>query len=119
MSHPERVVGTLSHIGEAADAVLAPQASELFPSRSQDFVRIGLMPDIENDFVPGRGVHVVQGDNDFHRTQARSQVPRIGRTYLYYIVANLRTELFEFCAVKGFEVPGGADPVEQRSVHRL
>ena len=94
MSHSECVVGALCHIGEPADAVFAPQAPELFPSRSQDFVRIGLMSDVEDELVLWRGVHVVQCDYDFHRAQARSQVPGIGRTYLYYIVANLRAELF-------------------------
>lgn len=57
---------------------------------------IGLVADVEDDLVLGRIVHGMQGDDEFHRTQAGPEMPRILRTALHHILPDLRTKFPEF-----------------------
>ena len=96
MARAESVVGTLGHLRKAAGTVLGTQTAERLPPAGQDFMGIGLVSHVEDDLVLRRVEDVMIPDNEFHRTQARTQVARALRAALHHIVTDLRTEGAEF-----------------------
>ncbi len=95
MPGPKSVVRTLVPLGEAADPVPGPVLPEGVAPSGQDFMGIGLVADVEDDLVLGRVVHGMQGDDEFHRPQAGSEMPRILRAARHHILPDLRTKLPE------------------------
>lgn len=80
MSAAESIVRTLGHTREAADTAQLAIGPKRLAAPGNDFMGIGLMPHVPHDFIVRSIEYVVQSDGKLHRSQARSQVSRIGRT---------------------------------------
>ena len=77
MTCPERIVQTLPHLRETAQAAQLAVRAETVPPTRNDFVRIGLMPHVPYQFVIRRIQHIVQRHSQFDHAQTRPQVARV------------------------------------------
>lgn len=75
MRRAERIVLTLAALGKAAETAALSQGTDTIAPPGQNLVWIGLMADIEDQFVV-RGVkHVMDRSGQFHDAQTRAQMP--------------------------------------------
>ena len=77
MASPEAVIHTFCPFGEAAKPPILTQGGELGQPAGKEFMDIGLMPHIPDDFIPGHGKHFVKSHGEFHHPQIRGQMPAI------------------------------------------
>ncbi len=74
MGGAERVVFALGAFGETRQPAALAQGADAVAAVGQDFMRIGLMPDVPDQPVGGCVEHIVQGDGKFDDAEARAQV---------------------------------------------
>ena len=60
---------------ESGDAPPFADGFQLFAPSSEDFVRVGLMPDIPDDPVIGRLISAMQRDGEFNRAEVGGEMP--------------------------------------------
>ena len=64
MSRAERIVFALRPFREAGKSAALSQRPDAAASPGQDFVRIGLMPDVPDQAVLRRVEHIMKGDGE-------------------------------------------------------
>ena len=116
MGRAEGVVLALSPLGEAGQAAALAQGADAVAAAGQELVGVGLVADVPDQDVAGRGVDGVQGHGELHHGQAAAQVP----ARLAHGVDHLRTRLVGQLAQLGdgeaAEVGRELDGVEERGV---
>ena len=113
MSGSESVEGAFLNAGESAYSLSRSLGAEGFPAACQNLVGIGLMPHVEDYLVIWGIEDVVRTHNQFHASQARSQMPRVPGAYFYHILADFGAKLSELSLVKSPEVCGTVDSVQE------
>jgi hypothetical protein len=99
-------------LGKPGDAASRPKPrEELSPSR-QYFVRVGLMPHVEDDPILGRREHLEQSDGKLHHAKARGQMTSSLRYGIDDKFPNLRRQLFERLDGQWFYVIWSLDGLE-------
>ena len=63
------VVGTFLPLGKTAEALVLTQGVKPVPPTGQQFMGIGLMAHIPDDFVIRRIKDIMQGDGKFHHSE--------------------------------------------------
>ena len=74
MRRAEAIVFAFRALGETGQASALPQCSDPVPPSGQDFVRVGLVPDVPNQLVVGRVEYIMQCNGEFDDTQARAKM---------------------------------------------
>ncbi len=72
---------------------MLPKAGKVGSAAGKDFMGIRLMPDVPNHPVLGRVEDIVNGDGEFHGTQARRQVSAGARYHFNNQVADFSGKL--------------------------
>ncbi len=112
----ERIVLALHPPGETAQArALAKGADALAPS-GQDLVRIGLVPDVPDQFVAGRVEHIVERDRQLDDPQPRAEMPAGHRHRRDHLLAKLVGQLRQLVLAERAQVGGQAHRVEKRGI---
>ena len=112
MSAAESIVRTLGHTREAADTAQLAIGPKRLAAPGNDFMGIGLMPHVPHDFIVRSIEYVVQSDGKLHRSQARSQVSRIGRTLFDDVLTQFVAILTQVRARQLLQVIGRINPIE-------
>jgi hypothetical protein len=86
---------------------------------SQQFVGIGLMADIPDDFILGNIEDIMQGDGQFHGTQARCEVPSGSGDHIDDAASDLCGKPRELLSGQYFEIFRGLNGFEQTHVNFL
>ena len=66
----ENVVLALAELRKSRDPVFLPQRGKRFLTPRQDLVRIGLVPDVEHQFVVRAVEYIMHRDNQIDRAEA-------------------------------------------------
>ena len=74
MPRGEGVERALAGVEEGRDPALLPQGVHPGPAPGEQLVRVGLMPDVEDQVVLGRVEDPVEGDDELHRAQRGAEV---------------------------------------------
>jgi len=73
----EGVAAAFRRLRETGNAAEGSQPVEFLPASAQDLMRVGLMADIPDDFVFGRGKGQKQGHRQFNRSQIAGKVAAV------------------------------------------
>ena len=112
MASAKTVVFTLQAAKETTQSVLATQAVHGFPSTGEDFMRVGLVPDVPYQPVFRCIENPVQRDGQFHGTQACRQVPAGAGDRFNQELAQFGGELDELGILQTMQVGRGIYLVE-------
>ena len=104
MAGAEAVVLALRAAGETAESVFGAVLAELLPAAGKNLVGVGLMPDVEYDFVFGAVEHIMEADYQFHCAQAGCQMAGIDRTAFDYVGTQFRAQLLQLSEVEATEI---------------
>ena len=74
MTGGKGVVRTFAAFGESGNSAVPPQALKLSRPSGDEFVGIRLVPHVPDHLVLGGVKDIVDGDGQFHRPEAGSQV---------------------------------------------
>ena len=91
MSHSECIIFAFRTFRESADAVLGAVESECLPTACDDLMGIGLMADVKDDLVLRCVVNIVESDNQFNSSEARSKVTGVDSTTFNHVLTDLLT----------------------------
>ena len=75
MGGAKRIVFAFSAPGEARQTSGLSQGADAVASPGENFMWIGLMPDVPDDAVARRVEHIMQGDRKLDHTEPGPQVP--------------------------------------------
>ena len=79
MGGAERIIFALRPLGEAGQAAPLAQSANAVAPPGQDFVRIGLVPDVPDDAVARRIENLMQGQGEFDDAEPGAQMPASNR----------------------------------------
>ncbi len=103
---------------EAADSAGAANGAKTPFAPGQQLVDVGLVADIPNEFVPGRGEHVVQRQRQLHHSEVRPQVAAVFGQHRDQFMPDFLGQLLELFQRQFFDVDRVVNHVEI-SVHNL
>ena len=116
MPHAKGVVFAFSPLREARQTILAANAVHTLATTSEDFVGIGLMPDIPHQAVVGSIEHIVQSNGEFKNSKAGTKVPA-GLPYgPQQECAQLPCQLSQLVLCQLTQLCGSVNPVQKRRV---
>ena len=95
MTGSKCIIFAFRTLRESADSVLHPVLAEGLATTGDDLVGIGLMSDIEDNFVLWGIVNIMKAHHQLYCTEARSKVPRIHGAAFYHILPEFLAELPE------------------------
>jgi hypothetical protein len=79
MTGDESVIPGLARLREAGESLKLSEGRKGLPASCQDFMRIALMANVENESVPRGVIYAVNGDGQLHRSEIGGKVPaRLG-----------------------------------------
>ena len=87
------VVGALRTAGKSRDAAFLAQMGKPRAPAREKLVRIGLMAHVEQELVFGQVKHAMRGEDDFDRSQGRSQVAAVDRGSRNHLFTQLLGQL--------------------------
>ena len=112
----EGVVDALMGLGKAGEAVQLAEGSKPLPAARQHFVDVALVAHVEDQAVPLRVKHPVDGHRQLHRPQVGGQVPPSLGDALYKKLPQLLAELGELALRQRPDVGGRVDGIQKHSV---
>ena len=114
MGGAEGIVNAFISLGETRKSTaLAKRADPVAPS-GQNFMRIGLMPDIPDQSVIGCVEDIMQRHCEFDDTQTRAQMPAGHRDRADHFGAQFIGQRFQLRRGEPPQLSGVADLVKQR-----
>ncbi len=114
MRRSERVVFALAAAGEAAEAGALAQGADAVAPAGDDLVRIGLVADVPDQFVPGRVEHIMGRDRQLDDAKPGAEMAPGHRHGRNRLLPKLLGKLRELVLRKGSDVCGQLYRVEQR-----
>ena len=114
MAGAERVVLALGALAEARQAAGLAQRADAVAAAGQDLVRIGLMTDIPDQPVGRRVEHVMQRDGELDHAEAGAEMAAGHGHRGDQLLSQLFGELLQLVVLKGAQILGFVDPIEQR-----
>jgi len=75
MRSAERIVFALAAFGETGQATFLAKRANTVASPRQDFMRIALMADVEDQLIVGRVEDRMNSDGHLNHAEARPQMP--------------------------------------------
>ena len=106
------VVFALGAEEEAVQSAVLTDGIDLLAATGEHFVHVGLMADVEEDFVLGRIEGAVQGDGQFDHAEVRSEVSAGFRDGPDEFVADFLREQRQVLLRHGAEIGRAVDPFE-------
>ena len=116
MAGVEDVVLRFLALAESGDAVVLADRVEAIATSGDQFVRIALMPGVENELVARRVEYVVQGQGQLDDAQVAAEVAADRRDHFDDALPNLLRQLRELLAVEFAQIGWRVDAV-QKSCH--
>ena len=92
---------------------MLPERVELVPAAGEQFMGVGLVPHIPDQFVLGEIKDVVDGNGEFNRTETGCQVSPGPRDDLYDNFTNFFRNFRKLGTIKLFQIPGAFDALKQ------
>ena len=96
MAGRDRIVRTLSVVGQTTESAWLTNRGESFPAPRQHLVGVTLVANIPYQPVARTIKDVVQGQGQFHAPEIRGQVPAILRYNSNDLVAHMRRDFLQF-----------------------
>ena len=109
----EDVVLRLLALAESGDAIVLADGVEAIAASGNQFVRIALMPGVENELVARRVEYVVQGQGQLDDAQIAAEVAADRRDHFDDAFSNLLRQLRELLAVQFAQIGRRVDAVQQ------
>jgi hypothetical protein len=97
---------------ETGKSAELPQSGELFTPSGEQFVSIGLVPDIPDDFIPRALKNPVQRNGKLDDTKVRGKMSAIRRNDRNKLLPDFRSKLFEFGYRQSPKVAGLLDAIQ-------
>ena len=104
VSYTESVVLALRTFRETADSVFCPISFEGLTTSRNDLMGISLMTNIENDLILRGIIHIMQSDDKFYSTEARSEMARIHCATLDHVLTYLLTQGAKLINTQTFDI---------------
>ena len=106
------VEGRLVDAGETAKTAIRAYGWEKVATTGDDFVGVGLVADIPDEFVVGGVEDVVEGEGEFDSAKRGGEMTRVECEGMDDVVTQFETELFEVGDGECPEVVDGVDAAE-------
>lgn len=113
MRGAEGIVFGLGAFGEAGEPAALTKRVHLPAAAGEDFVRVGLVADIPDEFVSGRVEHGVDGDGELDDAEAGAEVAAGFGDGLNHVAAEFFGEDFQFGVAQRFHVGGDVNAVKK------
>lgn len=116
MRGTEWVVFALRTLGEAGKATWLTQRVDAVAATGKDFVRVGLMPDIPDQFIIRCFEYSVQRNGQFDDAEAGTEVTASTRDRFDCRLTKFVGKLFKFIVAEVAEIIGRVDAVKQTGI---
>lgn len=118
MRGAKSVVFGFQTFGKAGNPAELPQRGHCLAATRENFVRIGLVPDVPDNAIMGCVENVMQCYREFDRTKVGREVTTRSGHGLQNALAQFVGDLFEVTPVERLEIGGRVDPVKKLSRHK-
>lgn len=100
MTGAERVIFAFTAARKTGNAIRLAQRLHFFAAPRQDFMRVGLVADIPDQFVIGCVEHVMQCDGEFYHTEVGGQMSAGSGNTFNQKRTQLFSQLYELSALQ-------------------
>ena len=104
MACAESVILAFRTLWKTTDAVLRAILTKSLATTCYNLVSIGLMSHIEDKFVLGSIINIMETDNKFDRSETWSEMARIHRAAIDHILTNLCTKLAKLIHIQLLDI---------------
>lgn len=104
MRSTEGVIFAFGATGEPREATGLAQRADAIATACQNLVRIGLMPNVPNEFVGGRIENVMQGHGEFNNAKTRAQMTASDRHGVNHLGAHFVGKLTQIAFRQGAQI---------------